>query len=172
MYKYFLIFSLLFLATCHSKMDKQNGGIDPNDCPVSQVDQNDHFLNGIEELKKYKWNKTTKQAIVKIPNYKKLIITRGGCIHFIVDAEFYPKQKINITNGLDAIFNEVLWIANLLNDFNYKELKKAIGQKDYQVFKNQYITTITFNSKVLTKNSYAIIINTKENIFSISEYLQ
>ena len=176
MHKSLFIFSLLLIFSCntqsiHSKLTKENNGIKPEDCPVPQKGQNDNFLKGIDKLKNYKWNAITKKATLNLHN-KKLIITHGGCIHFIVDAEFHPKEKINLDTNFNAIFEDILWITNILKDFNYNTLKTSIETKDYEIFTNQYVTTITFNNKVLKDNFYAIVVNTKENRYSISQFLQ
>jgi hypothetical protein len=171
----FFITSLLFFISCktqtnNSKLTNENNGIKPEDCPVSQVGQNDDFLKNISELSHYKWNNVTKKATVTLQNNETLIITRGGCIHFMVEAEFHPITKINTDR--QVIFKRILWITKQLKDFKYQALKEAIANNRYKEFTNQYITTITFTDKILEDKFYAITINTETNTFAISQYLK
>jgi hypothetical protein len=169
---------LIFISSCksntsQSKLIKENNGIKPEDCPISQVNQTDEFLKNINELKDYKWNDVTKQATLVLNDDEKLIITRGGCIHFMVEATFYPTEKINIAHdNYQSIFNKLLWITNLLEDFKYNKLKNAIENEEYTQIKNQHVTTLIFDNTVLKEKFYAITINLKSNTFSISQYLE
>lgn len=176
-YQLLLLASFIFLHfSCETVKNKRlaNSSKDTvkEDCLVSRTVQTDAFLKGIKELQNYTWNDTEKEAALELPNGEKLTITHGGCIHFLAAAEFHTPTPIRFENDSMYIFKRVLWITKLLKDFKYPQLKEAIKKGNYQKIKNKHITTLTFTDKALQEKFYAITINTKEQTFSVSQFLE
>ena len=154
------------------ELTKENNGIHQKDCLVTITNQTDDFLKNIDELQNYKWNAVTKKATINLTNDEILTITRGGCIHFLVAAEFQLAKSINYEKDSTYIFDRVLWITKLINDYKYSMLKDAIKSGAYKTVTNKHITTLVFTNEILKEKFYAITINGKENTFSISQFLE
>ena len=176
-YKITVVLLLVVLSNAcetikNKQLTKENNGIEKEDCLVSRTVQTDAFLKDIEAFKEYTWNDIKKEATVPMPNGDTLVITHGGCIHFLVAAEFQPQKPINFEKDAAYIFNKILWVTKLLKDFKYDKLEEAIQSNSYQTITNKHITTLTFTDKELQEKFYAITINSKENKFSISQFLE
>jgi len=156
----------------NKQLTKENNGINQKDCLVTITNQTDDFLKRIKEFKNYEWNSITKIATVTLDNGDTLIITHGGCIHFLVAAEFQLSKSVNYEDDAAYIFDKVLWIAELMDDFKYSILKQAIASKTFEIVTNEHVTTLIFTGSVLKEKFYTITINTKENTFSISQFLE
>jgi hypothetical protein len=159
-------------TTKNKQLTEENNGINQKDCLVTITNQTDDFLKNIDELQNYKWNAITKKATIKLANDEVLTITRGGCIHFLVSAEFQLSKSISYENDSTYIFDRVLWISELINDYKYSMLKDAIKSGAYETVTNKHITTLVFTNEILKEKFYAITINAKENTFSISQFLE
>ena len=59
------------------------------DCIFDQSIQTDVFLKGIKELEGYTWYDDSKSAEIVLNDHWSLTITRGGCDHFLLSAEFF-----------------------------------------------------------------------------------
>ncbi len=156
----------------NKELIKENNGINQKDCLVTITNQTDDFLKNIDELQNYKWDSVTKKATINLANDEILTITRGGCIHFLVAAEFQLPKPISYKNDSIYIFDRVLWITELVDDYKYTILKDAIKSGAYETVTNKHITTLVFTNKALKEKFYAITINAKENTFSISQFLE
>jgi len=156
----------------NKQLTKENNGINQKDCLVTITNQTDDFLKDIDELQNYKWDSVTKKATINLTNGEILTITRGGCIHFLVAAEFQSSKSISYEKDSTYIFDRVLWITELINDYKFSMLKDVIKSGAYETVTNKHITTLVFTNKMLKEKFYAITINAKENTFSISQFLE
>lgn len=98
------------------------------DCIFDQTTQTDDFLREIKALENYVWNSETKTAEIVLNDHWSLIIKRGGCDHFEFSALFVCDRilDINKENDKAIIFNKIVWITSLLEDFDGEAIKLAI----------------------------------------------
>ncbi len=141
-----------------------------SDCIFDQTTQTDDFLKGIIELDNYIWDSISKTATIILENKDTLLITRGGCDHFGVSAEFRLRNDKTDYNDWNNVNKRVLWISRILeSELSYYEIKNEIDsvtiitQDDYAFFSNEY----------LQDNNYVISRRIDEDltVISLSYYL-
>lgn len=146
------------LASLEVSMNKRNINYsNDDDCIFDSATQTDEFLQGIPELENYAWNKHINSAKIQLQANETLFITRGGCNHFGISADFYITGKeINLEQAL----KKVIWIAELLNnEFETELLKEAIEKKEYTTddlsyisFSNQRLSDLTYSMSFKQSN--------------------
>lgn len=147
---------------------------DSDDCIFDQLTQTDEFLREVPELSGYKWDKESRTATLKLSNGDTLYISRGGCDHFGVSAEFRLRNDTADIENWNNVYNKVLWIAKLLNsDFDYSLVKNDIDSNKLIFEKIEEIDVVYFSNEYLQSNNYSIE-RRKEgqlNIIRLSYYL-
>lgn len=99
---------------------------DNQDCIFDQTTQTDEFLNGVKELSDYEWFPEKKEAEVVLNDHWSLTIKRGGCDHFEMSATFFYDRILDIEKDKKQIFDSIIWITSLLEEFDGESIKKAI----------------------------------------------
>jgi hypothetical protein len=113
-----------------------NPGLKKNieeDCIFDQTTQSDEFLKGIKELENYRWDSKTKTAEIVLNDHWGLSLHRGGCNHFSVIADFIYDKSIDFEENQDMIFDNIIWISNLLDDFDGEIIKEAIDNAKVKI---------------------------------------
>jgi len=105
------------------------------DCIFDQETQTDDFIKGIKELKGYVWNANLKTAKVTLNNHWLLEIARGGCDHFELSATFKSKAKLDLEKDRDTIFNKIVWITSLIEEFEGEAIKETIENNKLSITK-------------------------------------
>lgn len=103
----------------NTKVEKQDSvveqeSLESDDCIFDQQTQTDEFLRNIIELSGYYWDKESKTASIILENGDSLLITRGGCYHFGVTAEFRLRNDTTDYSDWTKVYDKVLWIAKVL----------------------------------------------------------
>ncbi|MBI9060032.1 MAG: hypothetical protein JEZ01_19860 [Labilibaculum sp.] len=141
-----------------------------SECIFDQTTQTDDFLKGKMELDNYIWDSISKTATIILENKDTLLITRGGCDHFEVSAEFRLRNDKTDYKDWNNVNKRVLWISRILeSEFSYYEIKNEIDsvtiitQDDNAYFSNEY----------LQDNNYVISRRIDEDltVISLSYYL-
>lgn len=96
------------------------------DCIFDQTTQTDAFLHGIKELENYVWDSESKTAEIVLSDHWGLSLKRGGCDHFTVQADFIYDRAIDFEKDEKFIFQLILWISNLIEDFDEKTISECI----------------------------------------------
>ncbi|WP_299765007.1 hypothetical protein [uncultured Dokdonia sp.] len=96
------------------------------DCIFDQATQTDEFLKGIKELENYVWDDESKTAEIILNDHWGLGLTRGGCDHFTVQADFVYDRVIDFEEKKDFIFQQVIWISDLIKDFDGEIIRECI----------------------------------------------
>ncbi len=145
----------------------------PLDCTYDQLSQTDEFLKNIDELKNYKWDYDKRTATIVLNNGDTLLITRGGCYHFGVSAEFrLTHDKIDYNNWKN-VYAKVLWIAKILDrEFDYKDIKNELDSNKVIFKKYEVRDAVSFSSEYLQENNYEIIreLNNNHKVITLSHY--
>jgi hypothetical protein len=145
-----------------------------DDCIFDQLTQTDEFLSNIKELQNYKWDYNTRTATIILDNRDTLLISRGGCYHFTVSAEFRIINEEIDYSVWNNVFNKVLWIAKLLDEeFAYKEIKNEIDSNKVTFEKIENGDAVYFSSEYLQNNHYEITrdLNENLNVITLSYYI-
>lgn len=146
----------------------------PEECIFDQATQTDEFLKDVNELKGYKWDYTSRTATYILEQGDTLLITRGGCNHFTVSAEFRLTNDKTDYADWNNVFKKALWIADALdNEFYSKELKKDIELKKVTIENYDYADVASFENEMLVDNSYVIerILNPSRTVIKLSKTL-
>ena len=146
---------------------------DIQDCIFDQSTQTDEFLKDIKELEGYRWNQENKTAEIVLNDHWSLSIYRGGCDLFYITATFFYDRQLDFEEDRDVINEYVIWIVNLLEDFdNPTTIKDAIKNNELSI-------TIEGNNKLFVNfmdikvyESYIMDFESKDNFtkFSISNF--
>ncbi len=98
------------------------------ECFFDQATQTDEFLKNIEELKNYTWDAEIKTAEIVLNDHWSLTIKRGGCDLFEMSASFMYDRVLDIEKDKKQIFDNIIWITSLLEDFDGEDLKRVIDK--------------------------------------------
>ncbi|MBA9079885.1 MULTISPECIES: hypothetical protein [Rufibacter] len=131
----------------------------PEECVFDQETQTDEFLKDVEELKGYKWDYGKRTATFLLETGDTLQIYRGGCSHFVVEAEFRLRNDKTDYSNWGNVYKKALWIAKVLdNEFDYKALKKDIDSKKvtFGRYEEVGIDVVYFTSEDLRDREYQI----------------
>lgn len=147
---------------------------DSLDCVFDQNTQTDEFLRNIPELKPYEWDQNSQTATVILDTRDTLFITRGGCAHFGVSAEFRLKNDKANYSDWNEVYKKILWIAELLkSEFMLDDIKNAINTDQIAIEKYDNIEVVYFNDEYLRDNHYEIMrkVEVDETVLSLSYYI-
>lgn len=137
-------------------IEKQDS-IESDDCIFDQITQTDEFLEDITELKGYQWNKESKIATFRLDNGDTLLITRGGCYHFGVSAEFRLRNATIDFSDWTNVYDKVLWIAKILDtEFEHDMIKNELDSNLITTQKFEHGESVYFSSQYLQDNNYSI----------------
>ncbi|RNI30024.1 hypothetical protein EFA69_10910 [Rufibacter immobilis] len=131
----------------------------PEECVFDQETQTDEFLKDAKELKGYKWDYGKRTATFLLETGDTLLIYRGGCSHFVVEAEFRLRNDKTDYSNWGNVYKKALWIAKVLeNEFDYKALKKDIDSKKvtFDRYEEVGIDVVYFTSEDLRDREYQI----------------
>ena len=103
------------------------------DCIFDQTTQTDEFLKNIEELKDYVWFDDEKKAEIILNDHWTLAIKRGGCDHFELSAEFFYERPLDFKTNKKLVFDNIIWITNLLNEFDGDIIKECLEKEKYSI---------------------------------------
>lgn len=148
---------------------------DSDDCIFDQLTQTDEFLKDIKELQNYKWNYDSRTATIILDNSDTLLITRGGCYHFGVTAEFRISNKETDFTDWNNVYNKVLWIAKLLDkEFAYTQIKNEIDSHKVKFGEIENGEVVYFSNDILQQNHYEITRQQSNNlnIITLSYYIE
>ena len=138
-------------------LDTASENTESEDCVFDQATQTDEFLKDVKELKGYRWNNASRSATYVLESGDTLLITRGGCHHFTVSAEFRLKKDRTDYSKWNNVYQKVLWIAKALdNEFDYEELKKDIDLEKVTIEDYGYADVASFDNEILVDNGYTI----------------
>ncbi len=127
------------------------------DCIFDQATQTDEFLKGIQELKGYKWDFASRTATYILETGDSLLVTRGGCNHFIISGEFRLRNDKTDYSQWVNVYQKVLWIAKALDkEFYYEELKRDIDSGKVTLADHGDIDLASFENELLVDNAYVI----------------
>lgn len=96
------------------------------DCIFDQATQTDEFLKDIKELENYVWDNESKTAEIVLNDHWGLSLKRGGCDHFTVQADFIYDRAIDFEERKDFVFQQVVWVSDLIKDFDGKTIRECI----------------------------------------------
>jgi len=105
------------------------------ECIFDQATQTDKFLKDIKELDSYVWNSENKTAEIVLNDHWSLTIKRGGCDHFEMSASFMYYRILDIEKDKKQIFDSVIWITSILEDFDGKDIKQVIDEGKVSITK-------------------------------------
>ena len=144
---------------------------DEQDCIFDQSTQTDFFLKDIKELENYTWDQETKTAEIVLNHHWSLNIICGGCDEFEFSAEFIHDRVLSFEDNKEEIFDRIIWIINLLEDFDEVDTIEGL-------IKNEHYTLTLESENALYVNfmnykvyeSYFMDFSTQDGItkFSIS----
>jgi hypothetical protein len=109
--------------------------VEQQTCFFDQSTQTDDFLKGIKEFEGYVWHSDTKTAEIVLNDHWSLTIKRGGCDHFEMSASFMYDRILDIEKDKKQIFDSVIWITSLLEDFDGKDIKRVIDEGKVSITK-------------------------------------
>ena len=102
-----------------------------------------------------------------------LTIKRGGCDHFEMSATFLYYRILDIENEKDKeqIFDSVIWITSLLEDFDGEDIKNAIETDKVIITKrNEYNYHANFMNEKLYELYHFNFNNKNVTTFEIGYY--
>ncbi|MFD0837134.1 hypothetical protein ACFQ0I_15250 [Mariniflexile aquimaris] len=143
------------------------------DCVFDQETQTDQFLKGIKELENYVWDSDTKTAEIVLNDHWGLTIKRGGCNHFEMSASFIYDRILDLEKEEDKqiIFNQILWISSLLEDFDGNALKDVINKGKVSITKeDNFNFYVNFMDERLYELYFMNFNNEKVTTFAIGYY--
>lgn len=151
---------------------EDNKEIKDEECTFDQSTQTDEFLRDIEELKGYVWDKEKRTATIKLSDTEILKIYRGGCMHFSLSATFVYDRVLDLEKDKKLIFDKIIWISLLLDEFDGKDIKEAINNNHLSITKNaDNDYHITFMGGRLYELYYMNFNNENKTTFEIGYYL-
>lgn len=142
------------------------------ECIFDQATQTDEFLKGIDELSDYVWFEKEKRAEITLSDYWDLSIIRGGCDHFELTAKFTYKGKLDFEKDKKLLFNKIVWITSLIEEFDGEIIERCLKDKKYSETKeDEYNYYVEFlNEKIY--ESYSLRFNNENNtIIEISYFI-
>jgi hypothetical protein len=189
---HFLIFIIVFLFSCKKERtfskpklnnveyklslenEKTKNHINvEQECIFDQSTQTDAFLKGIKELEDYTWDNESKSTEIVLNDHWFLTITRGGCDHFLLSAEFLYDRNLEFKDNKQEILEKIIWITSLLKEeFEFETIKKCI-EEDKMTFTE---TTNGFygnfmDSKIYEMYTFDYRKEKGNTVFGISYYL-
>ncbi|MEJ8802713.1 hypothetical protein [Pontibacter sp. H249] len=127
------------------------------ECIFDQATQTDEFLKEIKELRGYKWDYSSRTATYILETGDTLLLTRGGCYHFTVSAEFRLRNDKTDYSNWSNVYQKSLWIAKALSkEFHYEELKRDIDLNKVTIEDYGYAEAASFENEMLVDNGYVI----------------
>lgn len=124
--------------------------------------QTDEFLKNVKELDGYSWDHASRTATYILETGDTLLVTRGGCNHFTVSAEFRLRNDRTDYTKWSNVYQKALWIAKALKtEFYYEELKEATDLKKVTVEDYGYAEVAFFDNEMLVNTGYVIARNLK-----------
>ena len=143
------------------------------DCIFDQSIQTDVFLKGIKELEGYTWDDDSKSAEIVLNDHWSLTITRGGCDHFLLSAEFFYDRNLEFEDNKKVIFEKIIWITSLLKEeFEFESIKSCI-EEDKLTFTetdNGFFGNF-MDSKIYEMYTFDYRKEKETTVFGISYYL-
>ena len=143
------------------------------DCIFDQSIQTDVFLKGIKELEGYTWDDDSKSAEIVLNDHWSLTITRGGCDHFLLSAEFLYDRNLEFEDNKKVIFEKIIWITSLLKEeFEFESIKSCI-EEDKLTFTetdNGFFGNF-MDSKIYEMYTFDYRKEKETTVFGISYYL-
>ena len=142
-------------------------------CIFDQSTQTDDFLKGIKELEGYIWNDESKSAEIVLNDHWFLTITRGGCDHFLLSAEFFYDRNLEFEDNKAAVLEKIIWITSLLNEeFEFETIKKCIdeGRMTFTETDSGFYGNFT-DSKIDEMYTFDYRKEKERTVFGISYYL-
>jgi|GEM_PF-3024057 len=137
--------------------DEGQNLIQPDDCIFDQQTQTDEFLKNIAEFDGYYWDKDSKTAEIPLDRGDYLLITRGGCYHFGVSAEFRLRNDTTDYSDWQNVYDKVLWIAKILDsEFKFNMIKNDLDSNLITINKMEQGDTLYFSNEYLKDNNYSI----------------
>lgn len=134
-----------------------SGNTESEDCIFDQATQTDEFLKNVQELKGYNWDYASRTATYILETGDTLLVTRGGCNHFTVSAEFRLRNDKADYSKWSNVYQKALWIAKALDtEFYYEELKKDIDLNKVTIEDYGYAEAASFENEILVDNGYVI----------------
>lgn len=128
-----LSFILFIIIISNNVVFSQNTLNNNQDCIFDQTTQNDEFLKGVEELKDYVWFDDEKKAEIILNDHWGLTIKRGGCDHFELSAEFFYERPLDFKTNKKLVFDNIIWITNLLDEFDGDIIKDCFDKEKYSI---------------------------------------
>lgn len=152
-------------------LDVSENEIVIEECVFDQSTQTDEFLHNIEVLKEYTWNSETKTAEIVLNDHWLLTITRGGCNEFEMSAAFTCNRILDIQKDKQIIFDNIVWITTLLNDFDGEIIKKVIAEDKVSISKeNEFNYYGNFMDEKLYEKYYFNFNNKDRTTFEVGYY--
>lgn len=144
-----------------------------HDCTFDQETQTDEFLKGIKDLEVYTWDVETKTAEIVLNDHWGLTIKRGGCDHFEMYASFVYDRILDIEKEGDRkqIFDNIIWITSLLEDFDGEDIKRVIEENEISITKrDEFNYHANFMDEKLYELYYFDFNNKDKTTFKIGYY--
>ncbi len=141
------------------------------DCIFDQSTQTDEFLKDIKELEGYVWHPDTKMAEIILNNQESLILKRGGCDVFQFYASFMNEKVLDFEKDKKQIFDSIIWITSLLEDFDGEDIKRVIEEGKISITKHdEFNYHANFMDKKLYEQYYFNFNNKDITTFEIGYY--
>lgn len=141
------------------------------DCIFDQSTQTDEFLKDIKELEGYVWHPDTKMAEIILNKQESLIIKRGGCDVFQFYASFMNEKVLDFEKDKKQIFDSIIWITSLLEDFDGEDIKRVIEEGKISITKrDEFNYHANFMDKKLYEQYYFNFNNKDITTFEIGYY--
>ncbi|WP_370213714.1 hypothetical protein [Mesoflavibacter profundi] len=155
-----LVFILFIIIISNNVVFSQVSLNNTQDCIFDQTTQTDEFLKNIEELKDYVWFDDEKKAEIVLNDHWSLTIKRGGCDHFELSAEFFYERSLDFKTNKNLVFDNLIWIANLLDEFEgdiirqcFENGKYSITEENENKFFINFLDVRIYESYLMTYNS-------------------
>ena len=141
------------------------------DCIFDQSTQTDEFLKDIKELEGYVWHPDTKMAEIILNKQESLIIKRGGCDVFQFYASFMNEKVLDFEKDKKQIFDSIIWITSLLEDFDGEDIKRVIEEGKISITKrDEFNYHANFMDQKLYEQYYFNFNNKDITTFEIGYY--
>jgi hypothetical protein len=151
---------------------EENKEIEDEECIFDQSTQTDEFLKNIKELENYVWDEENRTATIKLSKTEILKIYRGGCMHFSLSATFVYDRILDLEKDKKLIFDKIIWISLLLDEFDGKDIKEAISNSHFSITKNaENDFHLNFMEGRLYELYYINFNNEDKTTFEIGYYL-
>jgi len=151
---------------------EENKEVENEECTFDQSTQTDEFLKNIEELENYVWDKENRIATIKLSDTEVLKIYRGGCMDFSLSATFVNNRILDFEEDKRQIFNKIIWITSLLNEFEGEEISNVIKEGNLAITKeDNFNYNVSFMNEKLYEFYYFNFNNKDRTTFEIGYYL-